>query len=300
MPRIDGHTRLVGLIGYPVEHTRSPQMHNAAFEALGLNYCYVPLPVAPADVGAAIAGLAALGFVGVNVTIPHKQAVIPYLDELSAEAQAIGAVNTIVFASGRRIGYNTDGPGFLRALTDRGFSVAGKRALVLGAGGAARAVVYALAQAGGEATVVNRTEARAAALAAELRRYVPGPVQSGALDAEQIARLASAVDLVVNATSLGMGAHVGESPWPADVPFPSAAIAYDLVYAGAAGARPTAFLRQAEAVGAQTLDGSYMLVYQGALAFEKWTGQSAPIEVMMAALNREAPGAGCLELEAPG
>lgn len=291
MPRIDGHTRLVGLIGYPVEHTRSPQMHNAAFEALGLNYCYVPLAVAPADLSAAIAGLAALGFVGVNVTIPHKQAVIPYLDELSAEAQAIGAVNTIVFAGGRRIGYNTDGAGFLRALTDRGFSAAGRRALVLGAGGAARAVVYALAQAGAEVTVLNRTEAKAASLAAELRRYVPGEIQSGALASGQIARLAPAVDLVVNATSVGMGAHVGESPWPADAPFPSTAIAYDLIYSGAVGARPTAFLRQAEAAGAQTLDGSYMLVYQGALAFEKWTGQPAPVAVMMAALSGETPGA---------
>lgn len=284
MPKIDGHTRLVGLIGYPVEHTRSPQMHNAAFDALNLNYCYVPLPVAPTDLSAAIAGLAVLGFVGVNVTIPHKQAVIPYLDELSAEAQAIGAVNTIVFASGRRIGYNTDGAGFLRALTDRGFSAAGRRALVLGAGGAARAVVHALSQAGAEVTVLNRTEAKAASLAAELRRCGLGPIQSGALAAEHIAALAPTVDLVVNATSVGMGPHIGETPWPAEVAFPATAIAYDLIYSGAAGARPTAFLRQAEAAGAQTLDGSYMLVYQGALAFEKWTEQPAPVEVMMAAL----------------
>lgn len=135
MPNIDGHTRLVGLLGYPIEHTRSPQMHNAAFNALGLNYCYLPLSVAPADIAEAVNGLVALGFVGANVTIPHKQAVIAHLDELSDEARAIGAVNTIVFANGRRTGYNTDGVGFLRAMTDRGLSVAGGHALVLGAGG---------------------------------------------------------------------------------------------------------------------------------------------------------------------
>jgi len=302
MPNINGHTRLVGLIGYPLEHTRSPQMHNAAFDALGLNYCYVPLPTAPTDLAKALDGLAALGFVGVNVTIPHKQAVIAHLDELSDEARAISAVNTIVFANGRRIGYNTDGLGFLRVLTDRGFSVAGRHALVLGAGGAARAVVYTLLQAGATVTVLNRTEAKAVSLADDLRGYVCGNVRDepgvnslsnnmavvvrgGALTAGQVAALAAEVDLVVNATSLGMWPHVEDTPWPAEVPFPGRAIAYDLIYSSAAGATPTAFLRQAMAAGAQTLDGSEMLVYQGALAFEKWTGQPAPINVMIAALS---------------
>ncbi|HIP95583.1 MAG TPA: shikimate dehydrogenase, partial [Anaerolineae bacterium] len=130
---IDGHTQLVGLIGWPVEHSLSPAMHNAAFEVLGLNWCYVPLPVPPERVGAAVKGLAALGFCGANVTVPHKQAVMPYLDEIDETAQAIGAVNTILVREGRLIGYNTDGDGFLAALREAGFAPARRRALVLGA-----------------------------------------------------------------------------------------------------------------------------------------------------------------------
>ena len=288
MPNIDGRTRLVGLLGYPIEHTRSPKMHNAAFDALGLNYCYLPLPVAPADVAEAISGLAALGFIGANVTIPHKQAVIAHLDELSDEAQAIGAVNTIVLTDGRRIGYNTDGIGFLRAMTDRGLSVAGGHALVLGAGGAARAVVYALLQAGAAVTVLNRTEEKATSLADDLRPHANGStaatIQSGPLSMERIASLAPEVDLVVNATSVGMWPRVETTPWPKEVAFPARAVAYDLIYSGADCAPQTAFLRMAQAAGAQTLDGLQMLVYQGAVAFEKWTGQAAPIEVMSTAL----------------
>ncbi len=291
MPNIDGHTRLVGLLGYPIEHTRSPRMHNAAFDALGLNYCYLPLPVAPADIAAAMSGLVALGFVGVNVTVPHKQAVIAHLDELSDEARAIGAVNTIVFADGRRIGYNTDCIGFLRAMTDRGLSVDGGHALVLGAGGAARAVVYTLLQAGAAVTVLNRTEEKATSLADDLRSHISGSmaamIQSGPLSTERIASLAPAVDLIVNATSVGMGPHLESTPWPKEVAFPAQAVAYDLIYSGAGCATPTAFLRAAQAAGAQTLDGLQMLVYQGAVAFEKWTGRTAPVEVMAAALLRQ-------------
>lgn len=290
MPSIDGHTRLVGLLGYPLEHTRSPLMHNAAFAALGLNYCYLPLLVAPEELGTAIGGLAALGFVGVNVTIPHKQAVIAHLDDLSDEARAIGAVNTIIFTEGKRTGYNTDGVGFLRALTDRGLSVAGGHALVLGAGGAARAVVYTLLRAGAAVTILNRTEERARVLADDVRSYAsPGMVgfrlHGGPLSVESVAELARSVDLVVNATAVGMWPHVDETPWPREVPFPRQAVAYDLIYASPACPAVTAFLRAAQAAGARTLDGLQMLVYQGAEAFEMWTGRAAPVDVMLTALS---------------
>ena len=282
MPTIDGHTGLLGLLGYPLEHTLSPAMHNAAFDALGLNYCYLALAVAPQDLAAAMAGLVALRFAGINVTIPHKQAVMPYLDEISEEAAAIGAVNTIVFENGKGTGYNTDGAGFLKAMADQGISVKGFRALVLGAGGASRAVVYSLLKAGATVTLLNRTEGRAHALADELRRHLPDiDLISGPMAAETIAAIAPKLDLVVNTTSAGMSPHEKDNPWPADVPFPAGAIAYDLVYAPL----ETVFLRTAEASGARTIGGLQMLINQGALAFEKWTGKPAPVDVMTAALT---------------
>ena len=283
MVAIDGRTQLVGLLGYPIEHTLSPAMHNAGFDALGLNYCYLPLPVAPAELGAAVAGLAAMGFVGANVTIPHKQSVMAYLDEISAEARAIGAVNTIEFHDGRRIGHNMDGAGFLEALTRRNIAVGGIRSLVMGAGGAARAVVYALLQAGSEVTILNRTPARAEVLAEALQPYAGGVrLSAGPLDAETIAALAAETDLVVNTTSLGMTPNVDGNPWPATVPFPAGVVAYDLVYAPL----DTAFLRAAQTAGARTIDGLQMLLFQGILAFEMWTGHAAPVDVMLSELMK--------------
>jgi shikimate dehydrogenase len=284
-PRIDGHTHVVGLLGYPVEHSLSPVMQNAAFAAAGLNWCYVPLPVAPVAVKEAVLGLPALGFRGANVTIPHKQAVMSHLDEVSEEAQAIGAANVLVFKDGRRLGYNVDGIGFLTALTRLGVPVRGLRALVLGSGGSARAVVYTLARNGAAVMLLNRTELRAKALVESLRpQLMDEPtgtslLKSGPLTGELVAEIASGVDLVVNTTPLGMSPHEQGNPWPVDVPFPRQAIAYDLIYAP----RETGFLRLAKAAGAQTLDGLQMLVYQGAHSFELWTGQPAPVETMFEA-----------------
>jgi shikimate dehydrogenase len=282
--RIDGRTRLVGLLGYPVEHSLSPALQNAAFEAAALNYCYVPLPVAPAQIGAALTGLAALGFVGANVTRPHKQAVMPHLDELSADAQAIGAVNTIVFGDGRRVGHNVDGVGFLAALsalTESDVQVEGRRALVLGAGGAARSVVYALAKGGAAVTVLNRTSDHAHALIDGLRRALPeSQLVGGPLIREAIAEAALHVDLVVNATSVGMSPHEDASPWPQELSFPAGAVAYDLIYAPA----ESRFLKMARAAGARTLNGLPMLVQQGAAAFRLWTGQPAPLDAMFSAV----------------
>lgn len=275
---ITGRTSLVGLIGWPVEHSMSPLMHNAAFAELGIEWAYVPLPVQPEQLPQALKGLAALNFVGVNVTVPHKQAVMRYMDELSNAAQITGAVNTIHIKEGRYYGYNTDAIGFLNALKESGYDPKGLRVAVLGAGGAARAVVYALARAeAGSIVVFNRTAERAAFLIDDLADAFPDVSLSfELLHVERLARLNHQVELVVNTTSVGMYPHVAESPWPGEVPIPQGAIFYDLVY----NPMETVFLQQAKAAGSKTIDGLGMLVHQGAFAFHKWTGHEAPIQAM--------------------
>ncbi len=306
---IGGRTRLVGIVGWPVEHSLSPAMHNAAFAALGLDWAYVPLPVAPARVDEAVRGLRALGFAGANVTIPHKQAVMSQLDEVSGAARAIGAVNTIVVREGRLLGENTDWLGFLASLREAGFEPKGKRALVLGAGGAARAVVYALASVGVEVAVVNRTPERVEILARELMELGGTQGNSGELggiaeNTDGVPRssseflrvpiqtaptiqaaldLVNGIHLVVNTTPVGMWPRVDASPWPEEVLLPSGAAVCDLVY----NPLETQLLQRARAAGCQVIDGLGMLVHQGAAAFEMWTGVKAPVEVMRRALMRK-------------
>lgn len=277
-PSITGKTSLVGLIGWPVAHSLSPSMHNAAFAELGLDWAYVPLPVRPDDVEQALKGLAALSFVGANVTVPHKQAVMRYMDELSDSARITGAVNTIHFQNGKFSGYNTDAIGFLNSLKEANCDPQGMRVAVLGAGGAARAVVFALARAGADSIIVlNRTAERGAFLVGDLAAAFPNSsLTFEALTSESLAVLDSTVDLVINSTSVGMYPNVEASPWPADVPMPANVIFCDLVY----NPLETVFLARAHAAGATTVDGLGMLVHQGAYAFEKWTGQSAPVDVM--------------------
>jgi len=271
-PTINGKTKLVGLIGWPVEHSLSPAMHNSAFAALNLNWRYLPLPVHPERLGEAVAGLRALGFVGANVTVPHKEAVMSYLDHVTPEAQAIGAVNTIVVREGRSIGHNTDWCGFLAALSEGGFDPQGKRVVVLGAGGAARAVVYALAHAGAQVTVLNRTLARAQVLVKDFSPLFPAlPLTLQTLE-EQTAE----AHLLVNATPVGTWPEVNQSIWPQGLTFPGHLTVFDLVY----NPRQTKLLRQAEAAGAKAIGGLGMLVHQGAAAFELWTGEKAPVETM--------------------
>lgn len=287
---ISGHTRVAGVVGWPVEHSVSPAMHNAAYAALGLDWCYLPFPVPPERLPEAIAGVRALGLAGVNVTVPHKQALLALMDELTPAAAAIGAANTVIARDGRLIGHNTDAAGFLRALREAGCEPAGITALVLGAGGAARAVVYALLEAGARVTVLNRTVARAEALARDLSRGADGEVRAASLDLAALRPLAPQARLVVNATSVGMwragDAGAGASPWPEALPFPEDAMAYDLVY----NPRETAFMRQARAAGARAVNGLGMLVHQGAEAFERWTGVAAPVEVMARACERALGG----------
>lgn len=281
MGTINGHTRLVGVIGWPVEHTVSPAMHNAAFDAAGLNWRYVPLAVHPDRVGEAVRGLRALGFAGCNVTVPHKRAVMEHLDEITEQAQAIGAVNTIVIqADGRMVGHNTDAAGFLRALRQAGFDPVSCHALVLGAGGAARAIVYALASVGARVTILNRTLQRAQTLMAALSPSFPLiPLRPLPLTPATLRQETSLADLLVNATSLGMWPQVGRSPWPEELSLPPSLMVFDAVY----NPLETKLMRQARTAGAQVIGGLGMLVHQGVIAWELWTGQEAPVEVMAAA-----------------
>jgi len=284
--KLNSSTRLVGLIGWPVTHSRSPAMQNAAFAALGLNYAYVALPVTSGRVGEAVRGLAALGFAGANVTVPHKEAVLAYLDEISPVARAIASANTLaVRPDGTIYGDSTDGAGFLADLRAHGVEPAGQNVLLLGAGGAARAVASALATAGAAVAVANRTLARAEVLCRTVQFAVPGAQVAAFPLPGALAELAAAATLVVNATSLGLHGAGDVLPWDPSVPFRAEQVVYDLVYAPAAGRRVlTPFLALAAAAGAQVIDGLGMLVRQGARSFEIWTGRPAPVEVMLRAV----------------
>lgn len=275
------HTQLLALIGWPVEHSRSPAIHSAAIEALGVDATYLALPVRPEDLGAAIRGIRAIGARGVNVTIPHKRTVIDHLDSIDSDARTIGAVNTIVRDGDRLVGTNTDALGLVRALRDAGCDPTGVNALVVGTGGAARAAVVGLAAAGAShVTIAARRLDRAEALASELR--VPAPVRAVDLAAVP----AEKVDLLVQATSATMGADAEafSRALPIDA-LPDHATVIDLVYEPL----ETTVLRDARARGLRAVDGLGMLVHQAALALEQWLGVSAPIDVMRDAARARAP-----------
>lgn len=270
----------VGLIGWPVEHSVSPAMQNAAFDALGMSWHYSILPTPPSQIGITLAMIEEEDFRGANVTVPHKKAVMPYLDEITETAQAIGAVNTIVVEKDRLIGDNTDAHGFMTALVESGFKPTDQHVLVLGAGGAAHAVVYALAQTECAIVIFNRTAARATRLSRRMDALGCG--KSVAWMSSEVSLETADLppfDMVVNATSVGMWPDVDASPWPNTVAFPSDCTVFDLVY----NPRETRLMRQARTAGVKTVSGLDMLVHQGALAFQRWTGLPAPVGVMRAA-----------------
>jgi shikimate dehydrogenase len=289
---IGSNTRLLGIIGWPVSHSRSPAMHNAAIAALGLDYVYLPLAVAPDQVGGAVRGLSALGFAGANVTVPHKVTVMRFLDGTSPVARAAGAANTlVVHADGTVWGDNTDGAGFLADLRAHGVEVTGRQILLLGAGGAARSVAHALADAGAGIAIANRTLVKAQELCHSVRTLHEGARAAAYRYPEDLPGLAERADLIVNATSLGSHGQPG-LPWPASVTFRPGQAVYDLVYTPAGkDPEPNGFLRLAASQGASTMDGLGMLLHQGARAFEIWTGQPAPIDVMRQALLGSGQGA---------
>ncbi|MBI2910420.1 MAG: shikimate dehydrogenase [Chloroflexi bacterium] len=278
-------TAKVGLIGYPIKHSISPQFQQAAFDYYGLDTRYELWEVDNAGLPDLVTGLRAPDKLGANVTVPHKEAVLPLVDELDPLAQRIGAVNTIVNREGALAGHNTDARGFLRALREEArFEPAGKRVVVLGAGGAARGVAFALAGAGVKSlAIINRSRERAEGLAAALAPLAEAlpwsvPTQSRAL---------RSAELIVNCTSIGMrhGPTEGRSPVPSEV-IPRKALVFDIVY----NPLETPLLREAKKAGAATLGGLSMLVYQGAASFELWTRRQAPLEVMFEAA-RKALGA---------
>ncbi len=272
----------LGIIGCPIGHSISPVFQQAALDACGIAAEYRAYPVLPESVGDFIGRLRQAGVMGVNVTVPHKEAVLPLLDEIDDWAQEAGAVNTIVNRQGKLSGYNTDGYGFLRALREAaGFEPAGCRVLLLGAGGAARGAALALARAGvRRLDIANRTPARAEALAQLARsRHIAAQTWPG----RPPPAAGRAADLIVNCTTIGMahGPAAEETPLPAEY-IPAAALVYDLVY----NPVHTRLLREAAQAGAATLGGLAMLVYQGAASFELWCARPAPIPVMLAAAAR--------------
>ena len=281
-------TGLLGVIGDPIAHSLSPVLHRFLIQQYDLPYCYHAFRVPTEQLEAALLGARALGVTGLNVTLPHKQAVMRWLDEIDAEAQAIGAVNTVVFRQGRLLGTNTDAAGFLQGLQESGVEVRGRTVFVLGAGGAARAVCRAVQQAGArEWYIYNRTRERAEALAAAF---------GGAAAELELAAALPAGSLVINATRVGMAPEVEASPLP-EAQFRADCVYVDLVY----NPLRTRFLQQAQAVGAATVDGLGMLIFQGVRSLEIWLEREFDTEefyqplrqhLVSILMDREQAGAG--------
>jgi len=261
-------TALCGVVLHPAGHTRSPAMHNAAFRALGLDAVYLAFDVPPAQLQQAVDGARALGLRQLAVSLPHKVAIMEHLDEVDATARAIGAVNTVTRDGERLVGTNTDWLGAVRAL-ERELALDGTRAVVLGAGGSARAVVWGLRERGASVTVLNRSVDKAERLAAELDANGAGPLS---------ALPGTPYDVLVNTTSVGLRSD--ESPVEAAA-ISAEATVLDAVY----DPRETRLLQDAAARGARTIQGKWMLVYQAAAQLERWTGEKAPVDVMAEAFD---------------
>lgn len=282
--KINGQTKITGIIGYPIEHTLSPAFQNAAFKAAGFNWVYVPLLVRPDQLEAAMTGAKAMNFAGLNVTMPHKKEVIKYLDELSDSARLAEAVNTVEFKKSRLIGHNTDIVGFLDSLErDAGYSLQKKNVLLIGAGGAAQSVAVAVAKAGAEQiAILNRTAEKAERLRQLIEANFPRcMVKISSPNDEELVSLKSESHLIVNATSVGMISNPG-LPVGMERIGPNHLV-YDVIYYPL----ETAFLREAKERGAKVLNGVRMLLYQGAKAWQIWTGRPAPFAEMAEALATE-------------
>ncbi len=281
---VDARTKVFAVIGSPVEHSLSPEMHNASFESLGLNCIYVAHRVERHELGDAIAGFKALKYGGVNVTLPHKCDVMAYMSSLSREARLTGAVNTIVFTEAGTEGHNTDGRGALLALQEAGVSVDGARVLVLGAGGAARAICVALALAGARVKVLARKPEKAMEVA-ELVRRAGGQGKAGELVQERIREEVESCDIVINATPVGMHPEP-EKTLLTKEQLGSKPVVMDIVY----NPRQTRLLKEAELAGCRTVDGVGMLVHQGAEAQRLWLGVEPDVRAMRRAVLRALEG----------
>ncbi|WP_088240584.1 shikimate dehydrogenase [Calothrix rhizosoleniae] len=288
---ITGKTQLLGVIGHPVEHSLSPTMHNAAIANLGLDYVYLPFPIAPENLKTALDGFAAIGVVGFSITIPHKQAILPLLSDITPIAQAVGAVNTVVRKDNQWVGTNTDVDGFISPLRNYNHDWSQQVAVVLGNGGAARAVVAGLTQLGiSEIHLLGRNLEKLQAFQQSWENS-PLEVNLQVHEWKSLPELISQANLLVNTTPVGMYPRIGESPVSVEdiANLPPGAIAYDLIYTP----NPTQFLQQAQQVGAVAMDGLEMLVQQGVIALKMWLQQdTVPIDIMRQALREQLSGRG--------
>jgi len=273
---LSGKTTVCGVIGDPIEHTMSPVMHNAAFRKMGLDYIYLPFRVRQEELNQAVNGMRALNIRGLNITLPHKVSIIPLLDKLDLLAKEIGAVNTIVNNDGILTGYNTDAYGALQALLESGVEPEAKNVVILGAGGASRAIAIVLAQRGANLVILNRQLELdwAQDLSAQISRAYK-EAKALELNDDNLAKALENASVLINATSVGMSPDADATPVPARFLRPSLVV-FDIVY----NPLKTRLLKEAEASGARTIAGLDMLIWQGASAFEKWTGRKAPIDLM--------------------
>ncbi len=278
---ITGHTRLGGLIGCPTSHSVSPMMHNDSFRALGLDMVYLCFDVLPEQLGTVIPAFREMQVYGFNITMPDKEAVIPYLDELSPEASLIGAVNTVRFSDGKLIGHNTDGTGFMQAAREQGADVKGREMILLGAGGAASAIAVQAALDGASALHLVCRRSRSWDHAKELVDKISASTACRAdltdlADTAAIRKLTERSFLLVNATSVGMEPNTADSPLTDPSLFHPELIVSDIIY----HPRRTRLLQIAEQAGCRTFNGMYMLLWQGAAAFRLWTGRDMPVELI--------------------
>jgi shikimate dehydrogenase len=282
---IDGSTTIVGVFGAPITHTASPAMHNAAFTALEMNWAYLAFAVEPQNLRTALQGARDMGIVGINLTVPHKILALGCLDEIDAEARKLGAVNTVAVEKGKLRGFNTDGYGFLQAIKEEfNLSIKGKRVLILGAGGAARAIAVKCALEGAERIyVTNRTDAKIQPIAVEVKK-TGRRFESVGFRSDAIEKIIDEVDILVNATSVGL--QDGDSLGLGAGLFSPRLHVYDTIYRPA----ETELLRVAGSAGAKVANGSSMLLHQGAKAFEIWTKRKAPLAVMRRALRAALHG----------
>jgi len=284
---IDGKTKIIGIIGKNIKNSLSPFIHNQIILKYSLNFRYIPFQVAEYDLGKAISGIKALNIKGINITFPYKEKVIEFLDKLGESAQRIGAVNTIVNNKGILNGYNTDVIGFKRSLQEGGeFAIKKKKAVILGAGGAARAVIYALLEEGiEEICIFNRTLEKAKKIKRDLSYFFPGSnINIFPLEEDSLKDKIKRVHLLVNTTSLGMAPQINNTPLPDEKLFHSNLLVYDLIY----HPTKTLFLRQAERAGAKTINGLPMLVYQGIESFYLWTGLKPEGKEILEMIKRSA------------
>lgn len=275
---ISGKTKILGIFGYPIEHSLSPIMHNAVLKHLDLDYCYIPLLVHPDMLNQAVQGIKALNIKGVNITIPHKEAVIPLLDEISDEANCIGSVNTIKNIEGKLIGFNTDGKGFMKSLSEADINVEDKKVLIIGAGGAARAVGYYLSQEANQLYIYNRNMQRSVVLQGHLNSFKNNVaiIEHELMNSHDFF---SDLDIIINTTPLGLK---DDDMLPLDVDLLRGhQVICDLIY------KETPLLQKASSKGCKTINGLGMLLWQGVLAFEIWTEIQPPVEIMKEALLKQ-------------